>query len=71
MSSFSKTQQVAYDILCQMSGRDATNTLTDYLGSQILTDAFAHFLVDEGLASESDFSDLFNEDEEDEGYEDE
>ena len=66
MSSLSKTQQETYDLLSKMSGDNLINALTDFMGMQILTDEFANFLVDEGLANESDFSELFEEEEEEE-----
>lgn len=59
MNGISKTQTEIYNLLCGMSGESVTDALTDFLGMQILTDEFAQHLVDEGLASESDFSELF------------
>ena len=52
-----------------MSGTDVTNTLTDFLGMQILTDDFAKFLIDEDFATEGDFSELFEIEEESEEQE--
>ena len=70
MSNISKTQQEIYDLLCNMSGTDATNTITDFLGMQILTNDFAKFLIDEDFATEGDFSELseveYEEEEEEE-----
>ena len=58
MSAHNKTQMETFYLLCNMSGEQVTNAITDFLGMQILTDEFAQHLIDEGLASESDFSEL-------------
>ena len=58
MSAHNKTQMETFNLLCNMSGEQVTNAITDFLGMQILTDEFAQHLIDEGLASESDFSEL-------------
>lgn len=64
MNSSDNTQQEIYNILCKLSGEEVTNTITDFLGMQVLTDDFAKHLIDESLANESDFSELFEEEEE-------
>lgn len=66
MNGISKTQREIYDKLKEMSGEEVVDILTDFLGMQILTDDLAEHLVDEGHADESDFSELFLEEEEDE-----
>lgn len=66
MNSSDNTQQEIYNILCKLSGEEVTNTITDFLGMQILTDDFAKHLIDDGVANESDFSELFEEEEEEE-----
>ncbi len=58
MSAHNTTQMETFNLLCKMSGEQVTNAITDFLGMQILTDDFAQHLIDEGLASESDFSEL-------------
>lgn len=60
MNGMSTTQTESYNLLCKMSGESVINAITDFLGMQILTDEFAKHLVDDGLASESDFSELFD-----------
>ena len=47
-----------------MSGDLVAHAFTTYMGAQILTDEFASFLIEEGLADESHFSELFAEEEE-------
>ena len=64
MNGISKTKQEIYNLLCKMSGTDVTNLLTDYLGMQILSDDFARFLINEDFATESDFSELTDNDDE-------
>lgn len=58
MSAISQTQMEIFNLLCNLSGEQVTNTITDFLGMQILTKDFAQHLIDEGLASESNFSEL-------------
>lgn len=66
MNGISKTQREIYDKLKEMSGEEVVDILTDFLGMQILTDDLAEHLVDEGYADESDFSELFLEEEDEE-----
>lgn len=66
MNGISKTQREIYDKLRGMSGEEVVDILTDFLGMQILTDDLAEHLVDEGYADESDFSELFLEEEDEE-----
>lgn len=56
-------QRKIFAILSRRGGEEVARLLTDYHGTQLLTDGFGEFLVDEGAANRSD---IFDEDENEE-----
>lgn len=44
----SDLQKEIYAILCNMSGEEVANALSNFYGNQIFTEEFKQFLIDEG-----------------------
>jgi hypothetical protein len=48
-SYMSETQTEIYNKLCELSGEEVLNLITDYHGLQLLDKGFKEFLEDEGV----------------------
>ncbi len=48
-SYMNKTQTEIYNTLCNLSGEEVINLLTDWHGLQLLDEGFKEFLEDEGV----------------------
>ena len=44
-----KIQREIWNALCELSGEEVLNLLTDYHGTQLLDENFKEFLEDEGV----------------------
>lgn len=58
-------QQQIWDVLVNQDGETVARVFTGYHGMQLLTEKFAEYLVEEGIADISELSEL-NDDEEEE-----
>lgn len=58
-------QQQIWDVLVNQDGETVARVFTGYHGMQLLTEEFAEYLVEEGIADISELSEL-NDDEEEE-----
>lgn len=48
------TQNLIWDSLCTLDGETVLRLLTDYHGTQLLSEGFKEFLIDEGFLDEDE-----------------